>query len=62
MKKVAFGQNCSRVVISSIASDVHLVREVSSKRHYWATWMVRSVVTLGNLGKQHQRKVGFHHR
>ena len=43
---MALRQNSSRVVISSIVSEVHPVREVSSKRRCWATWMARSVGTL----------------
>ena len=43
---MAFRKNSSKVVISSVVSEVHPVREVSSRRCCWATWMARSVGTL----------------
>ena len=45
-QKVAFRQNSSKMVISSVVSEVRPVREVSSRRRGRATWMARSVETL----------------
>ena len=45
-KKVAFRQNSSKVVISSVVSELRPVKEVSSRRRCRATWMARLVGTL----------------
>ena len=45
-QKVAFRQISSKMVISSVVSEVRPVREVSSRRHCQANWMARSVETL----------------
>ena len=45
-KKVAFRQNSSKVMISSVVSEVRPVKEVSSRRCCRATWMARLVGTL----------------
>ena len=46
MKKVDFRQNSSKVVISSVVSEVHPVKEVSSRRRCRVTWVARLVGTL----------------
>ena len=43
---MAFRQHSSKVVISSVVSEVRPVRERSSRRRCRATWMARSVGTL----------------
>ena len=43
---MAFRQNSRRVVISSVVSEVRLVREVSSRRRWCATWIASCVGTL----------------
>ena len=45
-QKMALRQNSSKVVISSVVSEVRPARQVLSRRLCWATWMVRSVGTL----------------
>ena len=43
---MVFRQNSSKVVISSVVSEVSPVWEVSSRRRCQATWMARLVGTL----------------
>ena len=46
VKYVAFRQNSRRVVILSVVSEVRLVREVLSRRHWCATWIASCVGIL----------------
>ena len=45
-RKSGIEAKSSKVVISSVVSEVHPVWEVSSRRRCWATWMARSMGTL----------------